>query len=58
MGPAEGRYINPKTINAGRMQENLDIFDFILDNKEMDTINNIPYCGGIGIDPDEVKEFG
>lgn len=40
------------------MQENLDIFDFILDNKEMDTINNIPYCGGIGIDPDEVKEFG
>lgn len=57
-GLQKGVILIPKTINAGRMQENLDIFDFILDNKEMDTINNIPYCGGIGIDPDEVKEFG
>ena len=40
------------------MQENFDIFNFSLDKKEMDAIDKIAYCGGIGIDSDEVEEFG
>ena len=56
MGTSEA--LISKTVNIGRMQENFDIFDFTLNEKEMDAIDNLPYCGGIGIDPDEVKEFG
>lgn len=48
----------PKTVKEERLRENISIFDFELDNDEMSTIDNIPYCGGIGIDPDEVTEFG
>ena len=29
-----------------------------LTEEEMKRIDAIPYCGGIGIDPDEVEEFG
>ena len=57
-GIQKGLVVIPKTTNAERMRENLDIFDFSLDENEMATIDNIPYCGGIGIDPDEVEEFG
>lgn len=48
----------PKTISLCRMEENLDVYDFELSYEEMKTIDRIPYCGGIGIDSDEVIEFG
>ena len=48
----------PKTANVNRLQENMDVFDFELSENEMKIIDNIPYCGGIGIDSDEVIEFG
>lgn len=48
----------PKTSNPDRLQQNISIFDFELNETEMKTIDNIPYCGGIGIDPDEVTQFG
>lgn len=48
----------PKTGKPQRLRENLDVFDFVLSEKEMEIIDNIPYCGGIGIDSDEVTEFG
>lgn len=48
----------PKTSKVERLKENLDIFDFELTADEMRAIDEIPYCGGIGIDPDEVIEFG
>lgn len=48
----------PKTTKVDRMRENMDIFDFSLSEDEMMIIDNIPYCGGIGIDSDEVEEFG
>lgn len=57
-GVQKGAILIPKTTNASRMQENLNIFDFSLDEKEIDNIDNIPYCGGIGIDSDEVEKFG
>ena len=48
----------PKTTNADRLYENIGIFDFCLTDKEMSIIDMIPYCGGIGIDPDEEEKFG
>lgn len=48
----------PKTTNISRLQKNIDVFDFILSDEDMRTIDMIPYCGGIGIDSDEVVEFG
>ena len=44
--------------NAGRLKSNISLFDFELSDDEMTAIDGIPYCGGIGIDPDEVTEFG
>lgn len=48
----------PKTSSIKRLAENLDACNFRLSEEEMAIIDNIPYCGGIGIDPDEVSEFG
>ena len=48
----------PKTTNRERLKENVDIFDFELSEEMMEKIDKISYCGGIGIDPDEVEEFG
>lgn len=48
----------PKTVKQNRLLENMDIFDFELDKQEEEVIDKLPYCGGIGIDPDEVIEFG
>ena len=54
----KGIVVIPKTTQASRLQQNMDIFDFELSDTEMEMIDNIPYCGGIGIDSDEVTEFG
>lgn len=54
----KGFIVIPKTINEKRVKENYNVFDFELLNDEMEQINKIPYCGGIGIDSDEVTEFG
>ncbi len=48
----------PRTSKAERLRANLDIFDFELSEGEMAAIDKIPYCGGIGIDSDEVTEYG
>lgn len=48
----------PKTATVERLKMNLDIFDFELTDDEMREIDEIPYCGGIGMDSDEVIEFG
>ena len=48
----------PKSTKKARLAENMDVFDFSLAPEEMDAISSMPYCGGIGIDPDEVTEFG
>ena len=53
-----GLIVIPKTISMERLHENIDVFDFCLTEKEMLAIDKIPYCGGIGIDSDEVIEFG
>lgn len=48
----------PKTSKPERLSQNLDVSDFELTKEEMEKIDSIPYCGGIGIDSDEVIEFG
>ena len=48
----------PKTVSSERIRLNRHIFDFELTDDEMIKIDLIPYCGGIGINPDEVEEFG
>lgn len=48
----------PKTSKVERLKANIDIFGFELTNHEMVMIDNISFCGGIGIDSDEVIEFG
>ncbi len=53
-----GIAVIPKTSNIDRLHTNIDVFNFKLSEEEMDQINRIPYCGGIGIDSDEVIEFG
>lgn len=54
----KGTIVIPKTINKDRLYSNIDIFGIILNSDEMEDIDHIPYCGGIGIDPDEVVSFG
>lgn len=46
----------PKTSQVFRLKNNLEIYDFELSLDEMNQIREIPYCGGIGIDPDEGVE--
>lgn len=57
-GLQKGMTVIPKTISAERLLENYSVFDFELSDQEMSWIDDIPYCGGIGIDSEEVIEFG
>lgn len=45
----------PKSVTPSRIEENADIFNFAISPEDMDTINNMPYCGGSGLHPDQVK---
>lgn len=57
-GVEKGLILIPKTKSIKRLQENSEIYDFSLSSQEVSIIDSLPYCGGIGIDPDEVTEFG
>lgn len=54
----KGLIVIPKTSKTERLKDNLNIYDFELSKEEMKFIDEIPYCGGIGIDSDEVIKFG
>ena len=47
----------PKTTNENRLKENLQLYDFDLTEEEMGIIDSLSFCGGLGIDPDEVTNF-
>lgn len=54
----KGAAVIPKTADPDRLAQNIDVFDFSLSSEEMKELDDIPYCGGVGIDSDEVTEFG
>ena len=54
----KGAAVIPKTADPERLAQNIDLFDFTLTPEEMRDLDSVPYCGGLGLDPDEVTEFG
>jgi diketogulonate reductase-like aldo/keto reductase len=41
----------PKSITPQRIIENIDVFNFIISDEDMATINSMEYFGGSGLDP-------
>ena len=44
----------PKSVTPNRIQQNIDVFGFEIGAEDMEAINAMEYCGGSGLDPDEI----
>lgn len=56
-GLQHGNVVIPKTTHKTRLRENFLIKDVKLDKDEMKSIDEMPFCGGLAIDSDEVNSF-
>lgn len=45
----------PKSITPNRIKENAEIFDFNISAEDLDSIRHIPFCGGLGLNPDNIN---
>ena len=47
----------PKTSEKERMKSNLNVFDFEINEEDMDYLNNLPYMAGSGLDSETITIF-
>lgn len=45
----------PKSTHAERIRANLDVFGFEITDEDMNTIDDLPYLGGMAFDPDSAR---
>lgn len=57
-GIKKGTVVIPKTTHIDRLRDNFLVNDIDLTDEDMQDIDAMSYCGGIGIDSDEVTQFG
>ena len=44
----------PKSITPERIKQNANVFDFDISADDMNKIDNMAYCGGSGLNPDDI----
>lgn len=44
----------PKSVTPNRIQQNIEVFGFEIGADDLAVINAMEYCGGSGLDPDEI----
>lgn len=44
----------PKSVTPERIKQNLEVFNFTISEKDVETIDNLPYIGGSGLHPNKI----